>query len=143
MIVLTETYNSDSVTFFVPNAFTPNGDGINDHFNVVGSGIVNVEMKIYKRKRLIYKSGSSGFNVWDGTNKAIRSKSGIYNYEIKLTTIHNESIDIEGEVSLIQIPGSDDYTPIKNCSECLLRDMIDPKVGFIYATSDNIGCKKQ
>ncbi len=32
---------------FVPNAFTPNGDGKNDVFSVFGSSVMSVEMKIF------------------------------------------------------------------------------------------------
>lgn len=136
--VITETYNSDSVTFFVPNAFTPNGDGINDRFDLFGTGYSSYEITIYKRNKIIY---NNSYNGWDGSTGPTKAKNGIYKYKFSVTTTHNEIVEIEGEVSLISIIGSEDYTPIKNCSSCLFGDMIDPKLGFVFTTQDAIGCE--
>jgi gliding motility-associated-like protein len=53
-------------TFFVPNSFTPDGDGINDFFHAYGIGIKCYHFEIYERwGRLIWES--TDFNeAWDG-----------------------------------------------------------------------------
>ncbi|WP_159521616.1 T9SS type B sorting domain-containing protein [Sunxiuqinia indica] len=69
---------------FVPNAFSPNGDGINDYFEIKGIGqYEQVSMKIFNRwGNLVYQSANYGMGIsrdgfWDGTvNKGIRTGSG-------------------------------------------------------------------
>ena len=43
----------DAFSVFVPTAFTPNGDGLNDIFLAKGSGISNFEMKIYNYHQVL------------------------------------------------------------------------------------------
>jgi gliding motility-associated-like protein len=69
---------------FAPNAFSPNGDGINDYFEIKGIGqYEQVSMKIFNRwGNLVYQSANYGMGIsrdgfWDGTaNKGIRTGSG-------------------------------------------------------------------
>ncbi|WP_299578773.1 gliding motility-associated C-terminal domain-containing protein [uncultured Sunxiuqinia sp.] len=67
---------------FIPNAFSPNGDGINDYFEIIGiDGYERVKLRILNRwGSLIYESnnyGRSGDGFWDGTaSKGIRFGDG-------------------------------------------------------------------
>jgi len=87
----------NDVPFFIPEAFSPNGDGINDKFEIKGlSKYKSVEIDIFNRwGNLVYQSsnygggqGKSGF--WDGTaSQGIRTgsgpvPSGTYFYILKL-----------------------------------------------------------
>lgn len=58
-------------TMYVPNAFNPNGDGINDYFGPIGEGINSdyYEMYIYDRwGKLIFHTNDIN-NLWDGRSK--------------------------------------------------------------------------
>jgi gliding motility-associated-like protein len=82
-----------SCSIWIPNSFTPNGDGINDFFEPKGINLV-YEMQIYDRwGRLIY----DGQNGWSGFFKSQIAPSGVYAYKI----LHNGKL-YYGRVSLIQ-----------------------------------------
>lgn len=62
---------------FVPNSFTPNGDGINDVFSAIGENIVELEMFIYNRwGQEIYQSYTG--KPWDGTYKDEMCQQDVY-----------------------------------------------------------------
>ena len=60
------------LSYHIPNAFSPNGDNLNDVFSIVGENIEKAELSIYNRwGELIFKGES-----WDGKN----CQSGVYFY---------------------------------------------------------------
>jgi len=87
----------NDVSFFIPEAFSPNGDGINDEFEIKGlTKYKTVELEIFNRwGNVVYQSknygkgqGKDGF--WDGTaSQGVRTgsgqvSSGTYFYVLKL-----------------------------------------------------------
>jgi len=69
---------------FIPNVFTPNGDGVNDVFRVVGSEACVQELAIYDRwGRELYVTRTAPF-VWDGRVKGGEpAAEGAYVYVIR------------------------------------------------------------
>ena len=59
----------EPLDIYVPNAFTPNGDGQNDVFEVYGIGISQVELTIYNRWGQEVFQESSNRPQWDGMFK--------------------------------------------------------------------------
>lgn len=71
----------------MPNAFTPNGDGLNDCFGVKHVGqISNLQFSIYNRwgERVFYATNPS--QCWDGTYKGKKLKADVFVYELSATT---------------------------------------------------------
>ncbi len=69
-------------TLFVPNAFTPDGDGLNDSFNAEVHNVIDYQMLIYNRwGQLIYESNSIE-NDWDGTFNGNPVQIDVYVYKI-------------------------------------------------------------
>jgi gliding motility-associated-like protein len=67
----------------IPNAFSPNGDGINDYWSVDGlKARPNATTEIYNRYGQIVFKGI-GFAPWDGTWKGLLLPFGTYYYVIK------------------------------------------------------------
>src|SRR5690606_34687926 len=69
---------------YIPNAFTPNGDGRNDVFLVYGNNISGVKMTIFNQwGQQIFQSISKNTG-WDGTSKGANQPSGVYVYVIEI-----------------------------------------------------------
>jgi gliding motility-associated-like protein len=74
--------------FLVPNAFTPNNDGLNDCFGVHRWGnITALQFFIYNRWGDLVFYTTDGSRCWNGTYKNIPQPSGAYVYVIKGTAI--------------------------------------------------------
>ena len=78
--------SANSVAAFqVPNAFTPNGDGINDCFGIRKWGNVTVEyFQIYNRWGQLIFSTKDPSQCWDGTFNGQKQDAGGYPYIIKV-----------------------------------------------------------
>ncbi len=90
--------------FYIPNAFTPNDDGINDIFSGKGIFIVNYEMSIFDRwGNLIFFSDDIA-KGWDGkANHGNEIAQGdVYIYSIKITDINKRKHLYKGIVTLVR-----------------------------------------
>ena len=72
---------------YVPNAFTPNGDGINDFFEIIGEGYECLKsLTIYDRwGNIVFKTNSLPLK-WDGTRNGKPAGEGVYVYVIEAIT---------------------------------------------------------
>ena len=70
---------------YIPNAFTPDGDGLNEYFQAEGIGISEFELRIYDRDgRLVYESLDIS-EKWNGSVRdgSYYAKDGIYVYRVR------------------------------------------------------------
>lgn len=66
----------------IPNAFTPNGDGLNDTFGGLGEGLTEYNLQIFNRwGNLIFESNDMK-NQWDGNYNNKLAPIGVYVYKI-------------------------------------------------------------
>ena len=90
---------------FMPNAFTPNNDGLNDLFNGIGlTDAVNYTMKIWNRwGELIFESKDPKLG-WNGekNNNGTLSPQGVYVYTISYISPRGEDIYKKGHLTLIR-----------------------------------------
>ena len=91
--------------YFIPNAFTPDGDGVNDFFGPGGKfkAIEFYEMYIFDRwGKLIFFSDDC-FKQWDGTIKGSNGTKiqGVYTYKILIKETYNDLFEFMGTVLLI------------------------------------------
>ena len=101
----------DNFTVFVPNAFTPDGDGLNDIFFPNGKNHDNIEgaseysFLIFNRwGALIWESGTP-YQPWDGTNAKTGSEvqQDVYVWKLKVwDNVESVLKTYYGRVSLIR-----------------------------------------
>ena len=90
--------------FYIPKAFTPDGDGINDFFTGKGIYIQEFEMSIFDRwGNLIYRSDDIS-KPWDGkANKGTEiAQSDVYIYSIKVTDFKMKKHKYNGIINLVR-----------------------------------------
>lgn len=68
---------------FVPTAFTPNGDGINDWLRPIGAGISEIRFfRVYNRWGQLVFSGQENNRGWDGRIRGEVQSSGTYVWQV-------------------------------------------------------------
>jgi gliding motility-associated-like protein len=84
---------------FIPSSFTPNGDGLNDLFEIKGNYISTCNLEIYDRwgKPFYSRAGASGVS-WDGAN----APQGVYVYKLKLKDTQNKDYEYIGELTVLR-----------------------------------------
>lgn len=88
-------------SLFIPNIFTPNGDGGNDLFQI--SGVTRLELHIYNRWGQLVALLEHPKQGWDGhTPTGEPCSPGTYFYTMKATTGSGESIDHSGTITLVR-----------------------------------------
>jgi gliding motility-associated-like protein len=90
--------------FYIPNAFTPNDDGVNDTFIGKGVFIKQLEMSIFDRwGNLIYQTNDIN-KPWDGkaNHGSNIAQQDVYIYSIKVTDFKNIKHNYRGIVTLVK-----------------------------------------
>jgi gliding motility-associated-like protein len=98
------------VLVYVPNAFTPDGDGFNNSFFPVISGAYSdqgYEFLIFNRwGELIFESSTVG-EGWDGTYRDHKCQDGVYTWKLKVGHTYDYEIEeFVGHVSLLRGGGN-------------------------------------
>ena len=90
--------------FYIPNAFTPNDDGINDVFFGQGIGIEKYELMIFDRwGNLIFYADELN-KVWDGkaNHGSDMAQQDVYIWKVKLTDVFRKQHNYVGTVTIVK-----------------------------------------
>ncbi|NCX94837.1 MAG: PKD domain-containing protein [Chitinophagia bacterium] len=97
-------FNDCYVTF--PNGFSPNRDGVNDHFNprdYFTKGCKSFKMTIYNRwGQTIFVTDATHGRGWDGTFNGEAQPMGVYVYDIEATFEDGQILKKRGNVTLMK-----------------------------------------
>jgi gliding motility-associated-like protein len=93
---------SDDGGLFLPNAFTPNGDGQNDMFMAVGNNIGKFEMLIFNRGGSMVFQSNDIKKGWDGTFKGQLAESNVYVYKVYYIGKDGKGHNVTGSVTLVK-----------------------------------------
>ncbi|MBK6332118.1 MAG: gliding motility-associated C-terminal domain-containing protein [Bacteroidetes bacterium] len=87
----------------VPNAFSPNGDGLNDIFRVTARKFINVqEFKIFNRWGNEIFSTQDIKKGWNGTYKGVDQDPGVYYYLIRVAYPNGKTQFLRGDLTLVR-----------------------------------------
>ncbi|HWB28591.1 MAG TPA: PKD domain-containing protein [Chitinophagaceae bacterium] len=93
---------------FVPNTFSPNGDGVNEKFYPQGKGLYNIKsFRVFNRwGQIVFEKLNSGANNpadgWDGTYKGQLMPADVYVYMIEVLCSDNTVVPVKGNVTLLR-----------------------------------------
>ena len=95
------------INLYIPSAFTPNGDGINDVFQVEGTGIdmTNFQIDIFNRWGEKVFSSNDPQQAWTGgaNGSEYYVPNGVYNYYVSMNSLKTgERFDSKGHISIIR-----------------------------------------
>ncbi|MBK5272637.1 MAG: gliding motility-associated C-terminal domain-containing protein, partial [Bacteroidia bacterium] len=97
----------ENVNLFIPNTFSPNGDGSNDVFYPRGTGLDRVKTfrilnrwgeVVFEKKNFPVNDPLSG---WNGTYKGFKPQADVYIYQAEVFCETGELITLNGNVALI------------------------------------------
>ncbi len=88
--------------FNVPNAFSPNGDGVNDRIFVRGFGISKMSWRIYNRWGTLVYFGTSPSDGWDGTYNGKLQPQEVYHYTLEIEFSNKEKATKKGDITLLR-----------------------------------------
>jgi gliding motility-associated-like protein len=107
-ITSTTEVDLDEMSFFVPNAFSPNDDGLNDSFNVISSqsNFLLNQVSIFDRwgNQVYSIEGvfTQNWQGWDGRISGKDAPSAVYVYMIQLQLEDGTKHWISGDITLVR-----------------------------------------
>ena len=86
----------------VPTAFTPNGDGVNDILYVLGSGLEELDFKVFDRYGELVFETNDPDRGWDGTANGIKHEMDVFTYYLRATCFDGVLTEKKGNITLLR-----------------------------------------
>ncbi len=98
--------NCEICNVYVPNALSPNNDGINDSFQpYLNCHAENFDLKVFNRWGALIFETNMIDNGWDGTVKGQIVDNGVYVYLLRLSVLENgkaRDVNLSGDITVIK-----------------------------------------
>lgn len=89
--------------FYIPNTFTPNGDGLNETFKVIGgSCVTQFKGTVFDRWGTELFNWKNIEDTWDGNYRGKQVEIGVYNYIITYTLYTGKVLTRTGHIAIIR-----------------------------------------
>ena len=114
-----------TINAIIPNVFTPNGDGVNDLWQIMAdTNVIDFNLKIKRGSKVIFETNTPNIG-WDGTENLKPSRIGKYKYTLELDVVGTNSDHqiIEGCFHLIR-----ETTTLDHCQDCVTPSGNDPTI---------------
>jgi gliding motility-associated-like protein len=89
------------MSIYIPNSFTPNGDGLNDTFGIYGESVNDYNMQVFNRWGQVVFESNNVTERWDGTYNGRQVPQGAYVYRVTARGLNGKSTAKDGTVSII------------------------------------------
>ncbi|MBK7959220.1 MAG: gliding motility-associated C-terminal domain-containing protein [Bacteroidetes bacterium] len=87
---------------FVPNAFSPNGDGRNDVFKVYGAFIKQIHWMVFNRLGELIREGRNMDDTWDGLYHGEPAPNGVYIYTVEAEGQNGDKLEEKGSLTILR-----------------------------------------
>ena len=98
--VRVEVLNNKAV--YVPNSFTPDGDGRNDVFMIIGEDIESASLNIFNRWGELLFGTENKTSGWDGTYKGELVPGGVYVYSVEVVFADGSRELMTGSLNILR-----------------------------------------
>ncbi len=93
----------EKVVLQIADAFTPNDDGLNEHFHFSALRLQSAAFKIFNRQGVLMYEGTESSEGWDGTYQGRRTPTGAYVYLIEGIDDFGETFVRKGTFLLLRL----------------------------------------
>lgn len=103
LLINAKIVNCGEPDFVIPNAFTPNGDGINDFLDLRNDILSELEFHLFNRwGECVFECSNPAGCRWDGTYRDQPCLPGVYTYICRIRCHNGVENKIKGDVTLIR-----------------------------------------
>lgn len=118
----------DTGQIFIPNIFTPDGNGVNDRFSVLsGAGIEEINSfivrnangeTVFSQQDIMPSTAFLAETSWDGLDNEGNSTSGLFEYEVTVTSVLDDTQTFFGKVCVLICENAEYDFPSENIPNC-------------------------
>lgn len=88
---------------YIPSAFRPNGDGVNDEFTIPGNNIIILKLEVFNRWGVKVFEGNEGNNfTWDGKYQGVYVEEETYIYMGVIRIVTGRKIRVKGNLTVLR-----------------------------------------